>query len=95
MATGGGIILEKNNQKLLAENGLVIYLKADYDLLVSRLKNDRTRPLLQGVDIKKKLKNLLKARDPIYTMIADHVIDTKNKRALDIVSEIEKIIKQL
>jgi shikimate kinase len=95
LATGGGIILEKNNQKLLVENGLVIYLKADYDLLASRLKNDRTRPLLQGVDIKERLKNLLKVRDPIYKTIADYVIDTKNKRASDIVNEIEKIFKQL
>ena len=94
LATGGGIILKKSNQKLLVDNGLVIYLKADYDLLASRLRNDRTRPLLQGVDIKKKLKVLLEVRDPIYESIADYVIDTKNKRATDIVCEIEKIVKK-
>jgi shikimate kinase len=94
LATGGGIILKKNNQRLLAENGLVIYLKADYYLLASRLRNDGTRPLLQGIDIKQKLKALLEVRDPIYKSIADYVIDTKNKRAIDIVNEIEKIIKQ-
>jgi shikimate kinase len=76
------------------DNGLVIYLKADNDLLESRLRNDRTRPLLQGVDIKKKLKDLLEVRDPIYESIADYVINTKNKRATDIVSEIEKIVKK-
>ena len=94
LATGGGIILKKSNQKLLVDNGLVIYLKADNDLLESRLRNDRTRPLLQGVDIKKKLKVLLEVRDPIYESIADYVINTKNKRATDIVSEIEKIVKK-
>ena len=94
LATGGGIILEMKNQKLLVENGLVIYLNADYDLLASRLKNDRTRPLLQGVDINTKLKDLLEVRDPIYKSIADYVINTKNKHAIDIVNEIEKIIKQ-
>ena len=94
LATGGGIILKKNNQRLLVENGLVIYLKADYYLLASRLRNDGTRPLLQGIDIKQKLKELLEVRDPIYKSIADYVIDTKNKRAIDIVNEIEKIIKQ-
>ena len=95
LATGGGIILEESNQKLLVKNGLVIYLKADYDLLTSRLKSDLTRPLLQGVDIKEKLKNLLEERDPIYKSIADYVIETKNKRAMDIVKEIEKITEQL
>ena len=94
LATGGGIILKKSNQKLLVDNGLVIYLKADNDLLESRLRNDRTRPLIQGVDIKKKLKDLLEVRDPIYESIADYVINTKNKRATDIVSEIEKIVKK-
>jgi len=88
LATGGGIILKKNNQRLLVENGLVIYLKADYYLLASRLRNDGTRPLLQGIDIKQKLKALLEVRDPIYKSIADYVIDTKNKRAIDIVNEI-------
>ena len=77
------------------KNGLVIYLKADYDLLASRLKSDLTRPLLQGVDIKDKLKNLLKERDPIYKSISDYVIETKKKRATDIANEIEIIIKQL
>lgn len=95
LATGGGIILEESNQKLLVKNGLVIYLKADYDLLASRLQSDLTRPLLQGVDIKEKLKKLLEERDPIYRSIADCVIETKNKRAMDIVKEIEKITKQL
>ena len=95
LATGGGIILEEINQKLLVKNGLVIYLKADYDLLASRLKSDLTRPLLQGVDIKEKLKNLLKERDPIYKSISDYVIETKKKRATDIANEIEIIIKQL
>ena len=95
LATGGGIILEKSNQKLLVENGLVIYLKADYDLLASRLRSDLTRPLLQGVNIKDRLKNLFMERDPIYKSIADCVIETKNKRATDIVKEIEKITKQL
>ena len=75
LATGGGIILKKSNQKLLMGNGLVIYLKADYDLLASRLRNDKTRPLLQGVDIKKKLKDLLEVRDPIYELIAVYVIE--------------------
>jgi len=93
LATGGGIILKKSNQKLLVDNGLVIYLKADYELLASRLRNDRSRPLLQGVDIRTKLENLFEARDPIYKSIADYVVDTKNKHASDIVSEIEKIIK--
>ena len=95
LATGGGIILEKKNQKLLSEHGLVIYLKADYDLLAIRLKNDKSRPLLQGVDIQEKLKDLSGTRDPLYREIADFVIETKNKRATDIVNEIEMIIKGL
>ena len=95
LATGGGIILEKKNQKLLTDHGLVIYLKADHDLLAHRLKNDKSRPLLQGVDITKKLKELSETRDPLYRAIADCVIDTKNKRAADIVNEIDMMIKRL
>ena len=39
LATGGGIILSKSNRDLLAQNGIVVYLKSNQKDLILRMKN--------------------------------------------------------
>ena len=41
LATGGGIILSKDNCKLLKDNGHVVYLKSTCEDLVARMSGDR------------------------------------------------------
>ena len=93
LATGGGAILSKINRKLLKNNGIIIYLKSDYLALAKRMKNDKTRPLLQDTDMKLTLKNLFKVRDPLYSSISDFEVDTKNKRAHQVENEIRLFIE--
>ena len=88
LATGGGVILSSKNRELLSSNGVVIYLKADYENLAKRMENDKSRPLLQGTEIIPTLKKLFKTRDPLYTSIADYEVNTKNKKAYQIEKEI-------
>ena len=88
LATGGGIVLLEENRKLLVESGWVFYLKAHTDELARRLANDKSRPLLQHVDVKEKLNELLASREALYESCADYIIQTKNKRAVDIADEI-------
>ena len=88
LATGGGVILSSKNRELLSSNGVVIYLKADYENLAKRMENDKSRPLLQGKEIIPTLKKLFKTRDPLYTSIADYEVNTKNKKAYQIEKEI-------
>ena len=95
LATGGGVILTKNNCKLLVDNGHVIYLRSNCDDLVDRMTGDKTRPLLQRGDLKETLENLFEFRNPIYSSISDYIIETRNKRANEITSEIESFIKKL
>ena len=95
LATGGGVILSRNNRKLLKNNGYVIYLKSDCVDLAARMENDKSRPLLQKGDLKETLDNLFKYRDPLYVDISDQIIETKNKRASDITSEIESLLNKL
>lgn len=93
LATGGGIILSKSNRDLLAKNGIVIYLKSNQKDLILRMKNDKTRPLLQNGNIEEIIKKLCKEREPLYEEIADFEIMTKNKRIHEIVNEIMSVIK--
>ena len=76
-------------------NGYVIYLKSDCVDLAARMENDKSRPLLQKGDLKETLDNLFKFRDPLYVDISDQIIETKNKRASDITSEIESLLNKL
>ena len=95
LATGGGVILSKNNCKLLSDNGHVIYLKSNCKDLVARMTGDQSRPLLQEGDLKETLESLFKLRDPMYSSISDYIIETSDKRAKEISSEIESFIKKL
>jgi shikimate kinase len=95
LATGGGVILSKNNCKLLSDNGHVIYLKSNCKDLVARMTGDQSRPLLQEGDLKETLETLFKLRDPMYSSISDYIIETSDKRAKEISSEIEFFIKKL
>jgi len=76
LATGGGVVLRKENRKVLASRGYVIYLYASIEEQVKRTARDNRRPLLQNTDAETVLRELMDIRDPLYREIADYVIDT-------------------
>lgn len=76
LATGGGAILSPENREYLKAHGTVIYLRASVNSIMHRTSNDRSRPLLQTADPRKKLEELSVQREPLYTEVADIVIDT-------------------
>ena len=76
LATGGGAVLSADNRKLLADNGVVVYLRASPSDLWGRTRHDRNRPLLQTADPLARLRQLFDERDPLYRSSADIVVDT-------------------
>ena len=94
IATGGGIVLKGENRKLLRQLGTVVYLRSNIKDLILRLKNDKTRPLIQNVNLDEKFNELFKARDPLYIEVADYIIDTKNKKVSDIKNEILELLNK-
>jgi len=58
------------------------------------LKNDKTRPLIQNVNLDEKFNELFKARDPLYIEVADYIIDTKNKKVSDIKNEVLELLNK-
>lgn len=94
MATGGGAILLPENCHFLKGNGKVIYLRANVHDLWQRTRNDKTRPLLQGGNLRQKLEQLHQERDPIYTKLADFIVDTGVQSAAEITNEIEQLLNQ-
>ncbi len=82
IATGGGVVMDPQNMRLLRSNGVVVNLAATPTVLLKRLKKVTDRPLLTDI---KGLEKLLKARSGVYSN-ADHRIDT-SKYTIDEVVE--------
>ena len=79
ISTGGGAVLRKVNRDNLKEMGKIIYLKADVDTLVERVKGDESRPLLKAEteeELRKQISTMLDFRNPYYEFFADQVIYT-------------------
>ncbi len=76
VSTGGGAVLRPANRKNLHERGHVIYLNSSPDELFRRLRHDTNRPLLQVADPLGRLRDLYKARDPLYRETAHFIVDT-------------------
>lgn len=95
LSCGGGIILSKNNRKILFEKDiLTIYLKTSSEEIYKRIKNDTTRPLLQVSNPKEEIEKILNNRKEFYNQ-AKIIINTDNKTPDEIIQEIiEEIWKK-
>lgn len=94
LALGGGTPLLEENRALLKEaETYVVFLKISAEDAYERLKDDVTRPLLQGVNIKEEIKSLLLMRNPVYETIADYVLLEDDKSLDDIFCELSVVIK--
>ena len=88
LSVGGGLPLKEENRGLLKKMGIVVYLRVKPDTVLQRLRGDKSRPLLQGGDVKQKVESLLRQRGSIYEEGADIVIDVDGKAPEDIAQEI-------
>lgn len=77
ITTGGGIVLRRDNVKLMTKNGWVVALTASRDTLLQRLQQDTSRPLLAG-DLEERIDRLLAERSTAYDF-ADITVDTSDK----------------
>ena len=89
ISCGGGIVLNPANIRGLKENAVIIYLKADPDVILQRVKGStEIRPLLQSTNPARSIGELLKSRRPLYEQAADMVIDTSGLSVNEVVSKI-------
>ena len=97
IATGGGSILRPQNQKMLKQQGYIIFLDTSLNQQMQRLRRDKKRPLLQTEDPRKRLEALSRERRPIYLDLADLVVKTDNRvarrLAADIINQLPDYLK--
>jgi len=74
---GGGIIERDENIEALNEDGLIIWLKASVDTIVSRITGDTERPALtEGKSFTEEVAEVLERRTPLYHSASHHEIKT-------------------
>ena len=89
ISTGGGVVVKDINRSLIKKSeAVVVYLKASLDILVGRLKNDKTRPMLDKDNKQLSLQQLLSEREPLYENLADFIIDTSHLKTNDVLKTI-------
>lgn len=93
ISAGGGLALREENQRLLREHAICIYLKTSPEQVLLRLQGDTTRPLLQGGNVREKVEELLAARGPVYEKTADITADTDGRTPGEIAREIAAFAK--
>jgi shikimate kinase len=68
IATGGGAFMNEETRALILERATAVWLEADIETLVDRVRRRSTRPLLKGRDPREVLTELAKIRNPIYAL---------------------------
>lgn len=90
LSTGGGAFLSEVNRKMIHDQGVSVWLRADLDLLWNRVRHKTTRPLLRSEDPRETLRALYQARLPAYEQadlivksLSDIPVDDMARRVID------------
>ncbi len=79
IATGGGVVLNEENVATLRATGCIVLLTASPEVLLKRVGNAQSRPLLASAsDPLARIIELLAARAPFYDRAAEYRVDTSS-----------------
>jgi len=99
IATGGGIIIDPDNQQFIKKNGFCIWLDADIKTIMVRLnmdiKNRTLRPALTNKDLFSETNEMVKKRKSLYKNTAHIRIDTSFHTPEEIVNIIDRRLKDV
>lgn len=88
VSTGGGLPLREENRQLLRQMGYTVYLQVSKETVLERLKEDRSRPLLQVEDREARIAEMIQVRHPVYLEAADSTVIVDGRGVEEIVGEI-------
>jgi len=99
IATGGGIVIDPGNVKIIRNSGFSIWLDADIKTIIKRLNSDKktlsSRPSLTNNNLLKETKEMLNLRNPLYKKSAHARIDTTIHNPKEIVNIIYRRLKDV
>jgi shikimate kinase len=91
LATGGGAYMNADTRGAIRSHGISIWLRADFDLLMRRVRRRSNRPLLQNDDPEAVMRKLIEERYPVYAE-ADITVDSRDVAHTSIVNTIIKTL---
>jgi shikimate kinase len=77
LATGGGAFMNPETRERIAAAGISMWLRADLDVLMRRVRKRQNRPLLQNADPEATMRGLIELRYPVYAL-ADLTIESRD-----------------
>src|SRR5204862_6592184 len=77
LATGGGAYMNPDTRALIRAKAVSLWLKADFDVLMKRIKPRSDRPMLKTADPATTLKQLMDVRYPVYAE-ADVTVESRD-----------------
>lgn len=86
-AAGGVVVLDRNRELLRASGARVVWLCADPDTLVERVKGAGHRPLLDA-DPAGTLQRMAEQREPWYREVADAIVLVDHRSVGDVVEAV-------
>jgi shikimate kinase len=93
LATGGGAFMNADTRAAIGARGISVWLKAEFDVLMRRIKRRQDRPLLRTEDPAETLRGLITQRYPVYAE-ADITIQSREVPHEKIVDEIVSTLAQ-
>ena len=93
LATGGGAFMNGDTRSVIRQKGVSIWLKAELDVLMKRIKRRNDRPLLKTDDPAATLTALIAERYPVYAQ-ADFTVLSRDVPHEAIVDEIVAALHQ-
>ena len=95
ISCGGGVPMRERNVVEMKKNGRVVLLTAKPETILSRVKDNHDRPLLEGNKNVDFIAGLMEKRREKYQAAADIVIETDGKDKLEICEELVQRIRAL
>lgn len=68
IATGGGAVMREETRERIRDKAVSIWLKADADIIMRRVKRRSDRPLLHTADPEATIGRLIGEREPVYRL---------------------------
>ena len=77
LATGGGAYMNAETREAIARNGISLWLKADFNLLMKRVRRRSNRPLLKTSNPEAVMRKLIDERYPVYAQ-ANVIVESRD-----------------
>lgn len=89
IATGGGVVLDRENIDRLKKQGILIHLTLSPEIIFYRIGHQSGRPLLETENRWQMLETLLQSREQLYRTYSDYTID---RNGLGVSETVERVL---